>query len=166
MKSLCHTPCWDCGCDFFNYTPFEFDSGIYKLRCKECGKIIEGERAEEIFTECGIFEETSLSEEEYTKLVDWAIGLLSNSIRKDKQLLKMFRDGHEKFFRKLPLCKNTITTVKGIIGYHKYCSTHNSMKKFMMDSLHDITECNKNYREEHFTSRTQSYVDYKKGLKT
>lgn len=93
----------------------------------------------------------AMKKQEYQELVDKAMTLIADSIR-DNELRDTFW-GWEKMFRMLPKQRETIRTLKGIVGFHEYCTEKNDMGPFLFNAVHDIVECCKNYTEPWFSPR-------------
>lgn len=152
--------CWDCGCTTFTFSRTEFLHDYEcRVRCRDCKRLLEGDRAKQKFVDNCL-----LPPSDYMNLVLRTMKLIKKAQGVDEDLLELFSASEFRFL-KLPECENTIMTLKGIIGFHQWCIDHNCSEIFLMDALHDITECNKNFHEEWFSPRTNPYVDYKKGGK-
>ncbi len=92
-----------------------------------------------------------MKKQEYQELVDKAMTLVADSIR-DEELRNTFW-GWGKVFRTLPKHRETVRTLKGIVGFHEYCTEKNDMGPFLFNAVHDIVECCKNYTEPWFSPR-------------
>lgn len=53
---LNYQPCWECGCKTYSYNQQELESDLFRVRCTDCNRVLEGERAKSILTECGLIE--------------------------------------------------------------------------------------------------------------
>jgi len=47
LKAISHDPCWNCGCQLWTYNEIEADMGEYKVKRQDCGRLLEGSRAQE-----------------------------------------------------------------------------------------------------------------------
>lgn len=100
-----------------------------------------------------------MNKQEYNELTEQAITLILSAIN-DPELKDVFENGMKIDFRALPKCKETIRTLKGIIGYYAWCEEKGKKDSFLFNALHDISECSKNYLESWFSPRLGRYADY------
>lgn len=99
-----------------------------------------------------------MKEQKYRELVDKAMMLIIDDID-DADLLNAF-SSWEKQFRALPNHKETIKTVKGIIGFYDYCQAENMQPAFIFSAIHDVIECCKNYTEPWFAPRLERFAKH------
>lgn len=104
-----------------------------------------------------------MKKQEYKELTNNVIEIIIKAIDNDSELLEMF-EGVENKFRKLPKHKETIRTLKGIIGYYAWCEERDKKDSFLFNALHDLSECSKNYLESWFSPRLGRYVDYQSSI--
>ena len=98
--------CWDCGSNAFTYSPREFlHDNQYKVRCQHCNRMLEGDRAKQMFIEANL-----LPPSDYMNLVLRTMKLIKKAQGVDEDLLELFSASDFRFL-KLPECENTIMTL-------------------------------------------------------
>lgn len=105
-----------------------------------------------------------MKKQEYNELVDKVVNLIVNAIGEDKDMKNDFEDWTEPNLRVLPKHKETIRTMQGIIGFHKYIQSKPAEERnsdFLFNALHDVYECIKNYDEKWYSPRLSRYVNFK-----
>jgi len=96
---------------------------------------------------------------EFQVLKETVIELVCESIKQDFDMLRSFNDSIVKSaFENLPKCKEVIETCQGIIAFHKFCEEKNMLFNFSTNALHDIRECEFNYKEPWFSPRTKRFA--------
>lgn len=90
------------------------------------------------------------------------MGVIYNCMGNNQELTTRFRRFENKF-RSLPKHRETIRTVKGIIGAYDYYKDGDETRisDFVFSAVHDIIECNNNFTEKWFSPRFSRFADMK-----
>lgn len=105
-----------------------------------------------------------MKKQEYNQLVDKVVNLIKGAIGEDEKMKHFSGLWKESDLRELPKHKETIRTLKGIIGFHQYLITESDAiprSDFLFNALHDVYECKKNYKEKWYSPRLSRFADYK-----
>lgn len=63
-------------------------------------------------------------------------------------------------FLKLPNANSVTNTLKGIVGFHNYCVDYGYETQFLLNAIHDLSECVTNSTKPWFSPRLSRYVGY------
>ena len=110
-----------------------------------------------------------MKKQDFTSLRQKAIKLVTTSLeiryKDDDEYINDIQDVMLHDFNKLPEHPEILRTINGIIGFNKFLKGTNERlidkqfdhAKFLTNSLHDIAECLKNYKEPWFSPRLSRF---------